>query len=436
MCDWWNLLQTNLAIHPPTPQSLCNISLCYLKLSEFESAVQYASEAISLDPLFNGGKPLFRRACALASLLKYPQAIADIERLLSLLPASPPPDPIFHQKIALWRKEFFQANFAKALAIPRLELTEASIAKLPDDLAAESGAPPLSDPLGVTQWLAEGRLLSRKQFLRLCLQVKGVLEKEKTFQFVSSPEERVQIVGDLHGQFDDLLRIFRQAGYPSERVFMFNGDWVDRGKKSVEILTVLFVWKIAYPERVWLNRGNHEFESICSVYGFAREMHEKYDDQVFALVCRQVFPLLPIGHVIDKRVFVVHGGLIDPGHEHFSNLGWWAEWPRSQFASTEGVGEMSSWLWSDPGVDPGIRASHRGSGWIFGPDVTDRFCRDTGVALVVRSHEFVPGGVDVKHGGKCVTIFSASNYQGEASGAAYLDLCVADASYLVVGIKV
>ena len=119
------------------------------------------------------------------------------------------------------------------------------------------------------------------------------------------------VCGDIHGQFYDFLNIFKLNGYPSSnKSYLFNGDFVDRGSFSVEVIISLFAYKLADPNCIFLNRGNHESKNLTKMYGFEGEVLAKYDSPTYALFTH-VFNYLPLGHIINKKVMVVHGGLFE-----------------------------------------------------------------------------------------------------------------------------
>ena len=130
---------------------------------------------------------------------------------------------------------------------------------------------------------------------------------------------RVTVVGDVHGSLSDVYRIFQLAGWPGpNNTFIFNGDFVDRGDRGVEVLATLFALKIVHPQHVFLNRGNHEDFKICRVYGFWEEVMSKYGNRaLYTRIC-DLFALLPLGCIIGQEALVVHAGL--PRRHTFSKV--------------------------------------------------------------------------------------------------------------------
>ncbi|XP_036906850.1 serine/threonine-protein phosphatase with EF-hands 2 isoform X2 [Sturnira hondurensis] len=126
--------------------------------------------------------------------------------------------------------------------------------------------------------------------------------------------EEITVCGDLHGQLDDLIFIFYKNGLPSpERAYVFNGDFVDRGKDSVEILMVLFAFMLVYPKEFHLNRGNHEDYLVNLRYGFTKEVMHKYKmhGKKILKMLQDVFCWLPLATLVDEKVLILHGGVSD-----------------------------------------------------------------------------------------------------------------------------
>lgn len=238
----------------------------------------------------------------------------------------------------------------------------------------------------------------------------------------------VVVVGDLHGQLKDLLHILRTEGLPGEKKrFIFNGDFVDRGPHGCEVLTLIFAMLCTTPSAVFLNRGNHEDQKVNREYGFLVEIRAKYGDESDNLYddMLKAFKVMPLVHVIDRRVMVVHGGLprtICP-LERINNIGHIRAIPTvEQVDEDEEI--LVDLVWSDPverfkSRHLGMRyqgkhwrISARGCGIEYVAQHTKEFLEANSLELVIRSHEMVASGYESCHEGRCFTVFSASDYCG------------------------
>ncbi|KAI0318890.1 Metallo-dependent phosphatase-like protein [Amylostereum chailletii] len=153
--------------------------------------------------------------------------------------------------------------------------------------------------------------LLRKQLLHeallreICEKTKEVLMRESNVVHVSAP---VTVVGDIHGQFYDLIEIFRIGGYAPNTNYLFLGDYVDRGLFSIETISLLTCLKLRYPDRVQLIRGNHESRAVTQSYGFYTECVRKYGSSRVWTYFTDMFDFLTLSVVIDDKIFCVHGG--------------------------------------------------------------------------------------------------------------------------------
>lgn len=146
-------------------------------------------------------------------------------------------------------------------------------------------------------WIAqlrECKYLPEADMKALCEQVRNIMMEESNIQPVSSP---VTVCGDIHGQFWDLLELFRVGGNLPETGYIFMGDFVDRGYFSLETFSLLMALKARYPHRITLLRGNHESRQITQVYGFYDECMQKYGSTTVWKSCCQVFDYLNIAAV-------------------------------------------------------------------------------------------------------------------------------------------
>ncbi|EEY56874.1 calcineurin-like phosphoesterase, putative [Phytophthora infestans T30-4] len=240
------------------------------------------------------------------------------------------------------------------------------------------------------------------------------------------PGVRMVVVGDLHGQLEDLLTIMEKNDVPSSKTwYLFNGDFVDRGAHGVEIMLLLLAFKLMYPAFVFLNRGNHEERMINEIFGFQAEVYAKYGNgwsglgssanysapKLFQLF-ETVFNLFPVFALVNRCIFVVHGGLSSHKNVTIEEL-LQLDHRGEPTQGTSRVDELlTHLLWSDPCEEEGWKPSSRGAGVEFGPDITKAFCKRNGISLIIRSHECREEGFDIVHDGLLLTVFSASNYCG------------------------
>lgn len=215
------------------------------------------------------------------------------------------------------------------------------------------------------------------------------------------------IVGDLHGQILDLLRIIQAQGPPPQTRYIFLGDLVDRGQFSTETVTLVFIMKVLWPESVILVRGNHEFDELCSIGGFHKELTSLYNSEDLNRLFSSTFACLPIACIINDAILCLHGGIGPLVHK----LNEIEKTERPLYVFPDGP--VTDILWSDPSeiVDT-FKLSSRGSGALFGQKALDSFLENESLELLVRGHQCVASGVATSLKGKCITVFSASNYCG------------------------
>jgi len=234
--------------------------------------------------------------------------------------------------------------------------------------------------------------------------------------FITQPvllelEAPIKICGDIHGQYFDLLRLFEFGGFPPESNYLFLGDYVDRGKQSLETICLLLAYKIKYPENFFLLRGNHECASINRIYGFYEECKDRYNVRLWKTFT-DCFNCLPIAALIDEKIFCMHGGL-SPDIQSMDQI-------RRILRPTDvpDQGLLCDLLWADPDREvQGWKVNDRGVSFIFGEDVVTNFLNKHELDLVCRAHQVVEDGYEFFAKRQLVTIFSAPNYCGEFDNA-------------------
>jgi len=244
----------------------------------------------------------------------------------------------------------------------------------------------------------------------LCDAAREIFKKEQNVQPVAAP---CVLVGDIHGQWYDLIEMFKKAGAcPPDKTFLFLGDYVDRGYYSVESVCLLVALKVKYPTKVWMIRGNHESRQITQVYGFYDECLRKYGTpNVWKYFC-DLFDFMPLSALVDNKIFCVHGGL-SPKIDTLDDI---RKLDRVQEVPHEGP--ICDLIWSDPDDRVGWRVSPRGAGFTFGAGITDQWSSKNNLILTARAHQLIMEGYQWCHGQKLITLFSCPNYSYRCGNSA------------------
>lgn len=423
-----------LAHLPDNAIILSNRALAYIKLENYGLAIQDAAHAIECDPEYPKG--YYRRGTAEFALGRAKAARKDFRKVCGLKPK----DRDARAKLAACDKAVREAAFAAAIEgeeAPPLSDTfraESIVVEkgydgphpagrlLLEDNEEEAalfqpGKLPREFVLQAMERFKNQKVIHKRYVAHLLISAKHYYEMLPSLLDVPIPKvgpdadndptvlPRLTVCGDTHGQYYDVLNIFEINGLPSSNnPYLFNGDFVDRGSFSVEVILTFLLFKLSDPNCIHLHRGNHETRNMNKIYGFEGEVRAKYDEGIFDLFL-EVFSHMPLASVVGGKVFVTHGGLpADPGVtlSDVRNIKRGCEPPNS--------GLMSDLMWADPQPFPGKSPSKRGVGFSFGPDITEAFLKLNGLELLVRSHEVKDEGYLVEHGGKAITVFSAPNY--------------------------
>ncbi|KAG8803392.1 hypothetical protein FRC16_005589 [Serendipita sp. 398] len=370
----------------------CNRAFARMNLEEFGYALDDATKAIELDPKYV--KAYYRRALCYLSILKNHQAIADFKKTLAL----DPQNAVAKKQLEATQKLQRRIDFEKAIETEDEESAVEHVLQTIQQGGCEIDAayagpklPPASEEdaakgkkFGISsefiekmeEWFKSGKNLPRRIAWEIVLGCWDACVQEESLNEVILDEGMTcDVIGDTHGQYYDLLHLISLTGKPSAKhCLLFNGDFVDRGSWSVEVVLTLMAWKWLLPRSVLLNRGNHETRDMNKVYGFEGEVKHKHGEMTYKLFAH-VFTALPLATLISPTL------------------------PPSPKTLASAVGKGQAPILSPEGVGIG-----------FGPDVTRRWCTLNGITGVLRSHEVRQGGYAIEHDGLCTTVFSAPNY--------------------------
>ncbi|KAI0949360.1 hypothetical protein AcW1_008993 [Taiwanofungus camphoratus] len=324
----------------PTDATLwCNRAYTRIKLEEHGYGLNDANTAIQIDPKY--AKAYYRRATCYLQTLKYKSAIADFRKLLTLEPQN----QLVRTQLDSTQKILRKSEFEKAIELEE----EASPVDRCYEIIAEGGCDVDKDYtgpklpvieggkfgihlefiIGMIQWFKDGKALPRRYVWEIVLGAHAHFAKEESLVTLNLEEGMTcDVIGDVHGQFYDLLHLYSLTGQPSDKhCLLMNGDLVDRGSWSIEVILTAFAYKWLYPKFMYINRGNHETKDMNRTYGFEGEAKHKHGEQTYKLFAH-VFTTMPLATLISatkpplgplnsailspeglKRYFVVHGGL-------------------------------------------------------------------------------------------------------------------------------
>jgi len=210
---------------------------------------------------------------------------------------------------------------------------------------------------------------------------------------------------------DSVIALCLALGAGSSCLVLFLGDYVDRGKQSIETICLLMAFKVRYPENFFVLRGNHECSSINRIYGFYDECRRRYNIKLWKTFC-DVFNCMPVAAIVDEKIFCTHGGL----SPELTSMEQIRRIQRPTDVPDQGL--LCDLLWSDPdGEIKGWGENDRGVSFTFGGDIVARFLQRFDLDLVCRAHQVVEDGYSFFCDRRLVTIFSAPNYCGEFDNA-------------------
>ncbi|KAI9572138.1 phosphoprotein phosphatase [Boletus coccyginus] len=417
-----HLYSKAIELNPRDATLWCNRAAARTRLEEYGFALDDASKAIAVDPKYT--KAYYRRATCYLQIAKPQLAVADFKKVVALEPKN----DVVKAQLTATQKLVRKIEFEKAIEMEEeknaVERCSEIIAQGGCDVEADYAGPKLyvteDGKYTITHefisnmidWFKQGKKLPRRYAWEIVLGAHSSFVKEDTLVNLDLGDGvTCDIIGDIHGQFYDLLHLYLLTGPPSpDHCLLMNGDLVDRGSWSIEVILTAFAYKWLYPNRMFINRGNHEAKDMNRTYGFEGEAKHKHGEQTYKLFAH-VFTEMPLATLVSatkpstditpktilspeklKRYFVVHGGLFSKDGVTLEEI---RKIPRiGRQPGQEGLMCECLLLWTDPQDTPGRGPSKRGVGIAFGPDVTKRWCDLNGVTGIIRSHE----------------VFSAPNY--------------------------
>ncbi|GMT17410.1 hypothetical protein PFISCL1PPCAC_8707, partial [Pristionchus fissidentatus] len=255
-----------------------------------------------------------------------------------------------------------------------------------------------------------------QDLIQVLIRIKSTLMADPPLVRCSIP---CVIVGDLHGQYVDLFRMFSyfkidsKPGWLTQR-YVFLGDYVDRGSQSLEVIVFLFLLKIKFPKSIFLLRGNHECKPINRVYGFLQELEQRFEKEIandMFHMFNEAFTHLPFACLVGSAILCMHGGI----SEKLTSLEAIEQIPKPLIdPNTHQL--ACDLLWADPMIGLyGFRDNAvRGVSVHFGSDVLHATLDRLGLQMIVRGHQMMMNGFNFfgeRFSKKSlVTVFTAPSY--------------------------
>ncbi|KAF1971733.1 Metallo-dependent phosphatase [Bimuria novae-zelandiae CBS 107.79] len=262
-----------------------------------------------------------------------------------------------------------------------------------DALLAVRGHPP-----GKKIQLEESKIHS------LCTDASNIFLSQPPLLELDAP---VKVIGDIHGHYHDLLQYFEYGGYPPAANYLFLGNYVDRGKQSLETICLLFAYKIKFPETFFLLRGNHECASMNRIWGFYDECKRRYGVKLWKSFI-ETFDCMPIAALVNDEILAAHGGF----SPHLDSLQQIRNIRRPIDIPARGL--LHDLLWPDDDKhQTNWSLKVKGASCTYEADILSQFLQKHNLRLLVRAHQVVEDDYEFLGDRHLVTLFSATKYGSE-----------------------
>ncbi|MFX1312027.1 MAG: metallophosphoesterase [Promethearchaeota archaeon] len=271
--------------------------------------------------------------------------------------------------------------------------------------------------LDLNEFIKNPHLFSNLEFKVIS---KILLNAKKTFENdnillefnLKNRDKEIYVIGDIHGNFESLVKIIEIIKENNPELVIFLGDIVDRGPKQLECLLIVLTLKILNPQTYHLLRGNHETIEMNQYYGFFQNFIDKYKDPKKFNEILAVYDVLPICALINNTILCLHGGIPQDTEILKKLKGYKTKNLIKIFNSISNA--IFQIMWNDPKSElKGFSNSFRGSGiYLFGEDAFNNFMRTNDLEYLIRAHECFPEGYRWFFNKKLLSIFSSANYRG------------------------